>query len=434
MSVKSIISTHPQYEAVVKTVRSFLANPTFTQDVLMGHGGPMETHLVTEVLHLIDISVPGAAATNIHNYLKGNIDYTGRIVERTTTGLLRHIRALAGMDVEKLPKPSINLGPLSQLFANWPPRTTVDIDTVTNRFIEVTGKTGVILSNEDVKKYAKEAIDHGVTTVDDATNYLNYVLGALNPSGYQVSIDDSIGHQRVLREVTRHIEEGGLVRMEWQCRNYADAIFSNTPRGHSLSEHDIYNALVGIIQRESETARGVFAIGDKPDPFADLNQGQRFTAEEVRRLLAMQGESWTMGKIAEFAIKLWDVNEKNGGPSGKYIAEQVLVALEMGDAKQKPIRNIGDAEVVLRTAVLIDDKDLNQLTAKQEPVRAFEVDDHYRYTRNDVQFVIAREYGQSPEGNPLMGAWVIRNYFTGDYIDHDRHRTDLAERHAIKLE
>lgn len=159
---------------------------------------------------------------------------------------------------------------------------------------------------------------------------------------------------------------------------------------------------------------------------------QKTIAEEIRRLLAIQGESWTMNEISDFATKLWHIKVLNGSLSAAEIAKRVSAELETGRTQQ-PIRNIGDAEVVLPTAMLIDDTDLNKLTAKQDLVKAVEVDDHYRYIRNDVQFTIAREYGKSPEGNPLMGAWVIRNFFTGDYIDHDRHRTDLAERHAIKL-
>lgn len=435
MSVKDVISTHPRYEAVVKTARSFLSNPKFVQHVHMCNNGPMETQLATELLQLIDISAPGSAAANVHNYLNGLIDCSGRVVERGEDGVLKHLNAKV---LEDASKSGIDLTPLYHLFTNWPKPSMTNIEDVAKRFMDLVSVTGVLLSIEDARKYAKEAIGGGAKSMDDATNYLNYVLGALNPSGYQVSMEDSIGHKRVLDVVTGQIEKGGLVRMEWQCRNYADEIFSNTPRGQSLSEHDIFAALQRIIYRESETARGIIAIGEKPDPFAGMSPEHKVVAEEVRRVLAAQGESWTMGKIREFARKLWDANAKNGWPTCEYIAEQVLVALEMGDTKQSITRNIGEAEVVVNSRYSGVDA-LNALislenTALQEPVKAFEVDDHYRYTRNDVQFVIAREYGQSPEGNPLMGSWVIRNFFTGDYIDHDRHRTDLAERHAIKLE
>lgn len=52
----------------------------------------------------------------------------------------------------------------------------------------------------------------------------------------------------------------------------------------------------------------------------------------------------------------------------------------------------------------------------------------YHFEREDDFHVITREYGLSPTGNPLQGAWVCRNYHTGAYIDHDRYRNDLFER------
>lgn len=58
----------------------------------------------------------------------------------------------------------------------------------------------------------------------------------------------------------------------------------------------------------------------------------------------------------------------------------------------------------------------------------------YQFERDDVFYVINREYGISPNGNPLQGAWVCRDYHTGNFIDHDRNRTNLAQRLNIKLE
>lgn len=58
----------------------------------------------------------------------------------------------------------------------------------------------------------------------------------------------------------------------------------------------------------------------------------------------------------------------------------------------------------------------------------------YQFERDDVFYVVNREYGQSPNGNPFQGAWVCRDYHSGAYIDHDRNRTNLAQRLSIKLE
>lgn len=60
-----------------------------------------------------------------------------------------------------------------------------------------------------------------------------------------------------------------------------------------------------------------------------------------------------------------------------------------------------------------------------------EVTPNALYEGNDKQ-VIAREYGKTPNGNALNGAWVLRSE-TGEWIDHDRYINDLAERNEIDL-
>jgi hypothetical protein len=45
---------------------------------------------------------------------------------------------------------------------------------------------------------------------------------------------------------------------------------------------------------------------------------------------------------------------------------------------------------------------------------------------------ISREYGKTPNGNPLNGRWVLRSK-TGVWIDFDKYVNDLAERHNINL-
>lgn len=433
MSVKDSMTTHPNYEVVSQAVREWLAGSGL-QCASTEEAVAIEETAIRELLQLTDISAFGAASNNVVMYLEGKIDNTGKTVDYGQKGQLSRVRLKAFNGNEPLPKSGFDVRSLFNLLANWSAGCKIGL-SVPERFMSIAHQACVPLSMKDAEIYAAEALDHGATSFEESLTYLNHRLGQLNPSGYEISIGDAVQHSRILREVTRHIEENGLVRMAWQCRNYADAIFSSNQRGKWLSDSDIYNSLGGIIAGESETARGIIAIGDAPDPFADMSPEHKAVAEEVRRVLAAQGESWTMGKIREFSRKLWDANAKNGWPTCEYIAEQVRVALEMGDTKQSITRNIGEAEVVVNSRYSGVDALISlENTALQEPVKAFEVDDHYRYTRNDVQFVIAREYGQSPEGNPLMGSWVIRNFFTGDYIDHDRHRTDLAERHAIKLE
>lgn len=45
---------------------------------------------------------------------------------------------------------------------------------------------------------------------------------------------------------------------------------------------------------------------------------------------------------------------------------------------------------------------------------------------------LEREYGRTPNGNQLGGAWVLRR--GGQWVDFDIHRYDVAERHDLNLE
>lgn len=48
-------------------------------------------------------------------------------------------------------------------------------------------------------------------------------------------------------------------------------------------------------------------------------------------------------------------------------------------------------------------------------------------------YVLQREDGKTPDGNPMNGKWVYRDS-QGQLIDFDMYRNDLAERNNIKLE
>jgi hypothetical protein len=58
--------------------------------------------------------------------------------------------------------------------------------------------------------------------------------------------------------------------------------------------------------------------------------------------------------------------------------------------------------------------------------------DNY-YIAPDHTWVMAREYGLCPQGTPLKGRWVLREFHTGKYIDHDGNRHDLFERQQAKV-
>lgn len=47
-------------------------------------------------------------------------------------------------------------------------------------------------------------------------------------------------------------------------------------------------------------------------------------------------------------------------------------------------------------------------------------------------FTMQREYGETPNGNPLSGRWVLRK--EGQFIDFDQYRSDLAERNNIRID
>lgn len=43
-----------------------------------------------------------------------------------------------------------------------------------------------------------------------------------------------------------------------------------------------------------------------------------------------------------------------------------------------------------------------------------------------------REYGVTPNGNPIRGRWVLRK--DGKFVDYDQYQTDLVERHNLEFE
>lgn len=45
---------------------------------------------------------------------------------------------------------------------------------------------------------------------------------------------------------------------------------------------------------------------------------------------------------------------------------------------------------------------------------------------------MSREYGETPNGNPLGGRWVLRSP-TEEFLDFDQYRHDLAERNNLCL-
>lgn len=48
------------------------------------------------------------------------------------------------------------------------------------------------------------------------------------------------------------------------------------------------------------------------------------------------------------------------------------------------------------------------------------------------KYTMCREYGETPNGNPLHGEWVLR--CNGEFVDFDKYRYDLAERNGLELD
>ena len=55
--------------------------------------------------------------------------------------------------------------------------------------------------------------------------------------------------------------------------------------------------------------------------------------------------------------------------------------------------------------------------------------DHY--CTDDCSHSIKREYGATPNGNPLNGRWVLR--INNVLVDFDKYRNDLVERYNLTL-
>jgi hypothetical protein len=55
-------------------------------------------------------------------------------------------------------------------------------------------------------------------------------------------------------------------------------------------------------------------------------------------------------------------------------------------------------------------------------------DDRYE---SPTGHVMAREYGETPNGNNFGGRWVLRE--NGLLIDFDQYSNDLAERYSLNL-
>jgi hypothetical protein len=52
---------------------------------------------------------------------------------------------------------------------------------------------------------------------------------------------------------------------------------------------------------------------------------------------------------------------------------------------------------------------------------------------NALSLTAKREYGTTPNGNPMNGMWVLQTA-TGEMVDFDQYRHDLASRNGLTYE
>lgn len=55
------------------------------------------------------------------------------------------------------------------------------------------------------------------------------------------------------------------------------------------------------------------------------------------------------------------------------------------------------------------------------------------YLRLEGKYELRREYGETPNGNPIGGRWVLRESETGEWVDMSTHRHDLASQYDLRL-
>ncbi len=65
------------------------------------------------------------------------------------------------------------------------------------------------------------------------------------------------------------------------------------------------------------------------------------------------------------------------------------------------------------------------------PTRKLKKYDDHKFASDDG-WMMRREWGETPNSNPVGGRWVLRNE-KGEWIDFDQYSNDLAERNNCEL-
>lgn len=142
----------------------------------------------------------------------------------------------------------------------------------------------------------------------------------------------------------------------------------------------------------------------------------------------------------------WNYNQLNYIPPASVIGKpgtvsRTLHQSEVGEVYHLKPRQLGEAEIGIVSHCSADE--VNESLANDGDTwdqrrinaqRSFEKKDSefYEFSNGEQWFIANREYGQNPtNGYPMLGMWVLRDVYTGEYIDADRMRAALFERNNI---
>ena len=371
------MSSHINFGEADSIARSFLENP-MAMHMPGFHANKKEFHdqLVSELLNLFDMHFGGQPQAMIHNYLNGHIDAQGKSTHRGVIGLLQHL----AQKVSSLNQP---YAALQALFNRPPfghghnPLMHQDAFIRAGNFVRKTLiENGISNDVMMVGKLAGECVKAGVQSDEACYDKLNTLLRA----GVDYKEPDPTTHLYELMSTTidGYLKKNNIKRMPWQINHWIAIILA------AVTNHDLID------------------------------------------------EVYTLSSVHALYV---------GGTDGVHLlppGHKVISGEQPKSAGIRELINRGEAEVRMHSTV--DLGPMNDPTTHKEAdavkkVTAASISiDAFLFYRNDEQYYVNREYGVSPQGNPLHGAWVIRNFLTGAYIDHDRYRSDLFERNYISME
>lgn len=148
---------------------------------------------------------------------------------------------------------------------------------------------------------------------------------------------------------------------------------------------------------------------------------------------------YTVGELVlhiEAAIDPWPMSDANPLPATEDGYRRRIAALERELAEAKDAYN-GLVLLLERRfprnsdGSLPDHKIEEVLRENERLVRTLHPFGQDKYATEDG-WLMRREHGETPNGNPIAGRWVLRNE-RGELVDFDKYRSDLAERNGLAI-